>query len=139
MCCACSSGLATRQPASRHRVGIKRERDPFVFSKEIAYFVNGGPLTRATKSVKLQRAVSEEELKAMSESILTEEGELPDDSEIIDDSLKSRTFKDFEALATKNRLAILDAFGMQGMNEHLGTNHFRSGFGRNWGGIGLRG
>ncbi len=80
----------------KKKFGIKRERDPFVFSKEIAYFVNGGPLTRATKSVKLQRAVSEEELKAMSESILTEEGELPDDSEIIDDSLKSRTFKDFE-------------------------------------------
>ena len=33
----------------------------------------------------------------------------------------------------------LDAFRMQGMDEHLGTNHFRSGFGRNWGGISLGG
>ncbi len=32
-------------------------------------------------------------------------------------NIRVGTFKDFEALATKNRLAILDAFGMQGGRE----------------------
>lgn len=31
----------------KKKFGIKRERDPFVFSKEIAYFINGGPLKKS--------------------------------------------------------------------------------------------
>jgi len=85
----------------KKKFGIKRERDPFVFSKEIAFFVNGGPLSRDTarSSVKVARAFSEEEHKTLSESLLTEEndmGGLADDSEMIDDALKSRSFKEFE-------------------------------------------
>jgi phosphatidylinositol-4,5-bisphosphate 3-kinase len=34
----------------KKKFGIKRERDPFVFSKEIAYFINGGPLSRNNRT-----------------------------------------------------------------------------------------
>jgi hypothetical protein len=44
----------------KKKFGIKRERDPFVFSKECAYFVNGGPLTKST-SIKINKNLSEDE------------------------------------------------------------------------------
>ena len=102
----------------KKKFGVKRERDPFVFSKEIAYFVNGGPLTRntANSKVKVKQNLTEEEHRMLSESMMTMDdpqgffdesfsspggignsgGGNMDDSEMIDDSLKSRTFKDFE-------------------------------------------
>jgi phosphatidylinositol-4,5-bisphosphate 3-kinase len=39
----------------KKKFGVKRERDPFVFSKEIAYFVNGGPLNKRNNSIKLNK------------------------------------------------------------------------------------
>jgi len=41
----------------KKKFGIKRERDPFVFTKEIAFFVNGGPLTQNTQQLKLSNKV----------------------------------------------------------------------------------
>lgn len=41
----------------KKKFGIKRERDPFVFTKEIAFFVNGGPLTKKTSQLKLSNKV----------------------------------------------------------------------------------
>lgn len=98
----------------KKKFGIKRERDPFVFSKEIAYFVNGGPLNRAqagANSVKIDKNLTEDEHRDLSESILTggnddfnppheeDSGNISgvnDDSEMIDESMKSKSFKDFE-------------------------------------------
>ena len=61
----------------KKKFGIKRERDPFVFSKEVAYFVNGGPLTKnqANSKVNLSRRFTEDEHRELSESILTGGGQ----------------------------------------------------------------
>lgn len=100
----------------KKKFGVKRERDPFVFSKEVAYFVNGGPLTRntANRKVDLEVKLTEEEHKRMSESMMMDDEFQPpglsdsvtqgsvsynsvnDDSEMLDDSLKSQHFRDFE-------------------------------------------
>ena len=83
----------------KKKFGIKRERDPFVFSKEIAYFINGGPLTKNKSKIRVKRTFTEEEHKDLSESLLTVE----DDHELneskdseIDESMKSKQFKEFE-------------------------------------------
>jgi hypothetical protein len=57
----------------KKKFGVKRERDPFVFSKEIAYFVNGGPLTRAgaASRIKLKQKLTEDEHRMLSESMMT--------------------------------------------------------------------
>jgi phosphatidylinositol kinase/protein kinase (PI-3 family) len=55
----------------KKKFGIKRERDPFVFSKEIAYFVNGGPLDKRTNSIKLNRNLTQDEHRELSESMMT--------------------------------------------------------------------
>ena len=39
----------------KKKFGIKRERDPFVFSKEIAYFINGGPLSKKPSKAKINK------------------------------------------------------------------------------------
>ncbi len=55
----------------KKKFGVKRERDPFVFSKEIAYFVNGGPLNKGNNSIKLNKRLTEDEHRDLSESIMT--------------------------------------------------------------------
>lgn len=83
----------------KKKFGIKRERDPFVFSKEIAYFINGGPLSKKTKKLNLNKKISEDEHKELSESMMTDDNEAialdTSDSEI-DEALKTKSFKDFE-------------------------------------------
>ena len=105
----------------KKKFGIKRERDPFVFSKEIAYFVNGGPLDKRNNSVKVNKNMTFEEHKELQESMLTGEdfsgftaqqnlaledgmqnnqgGMLSqDDSDFIDESMKTKNFRDFEEM-----------------------------------------
>jgi hypothetical protein len=67
----------------KKKFGIKRERDPFVFTKEIAYFVNGGPLTkRGVQKVTVRsnngQPFTEEEHREMSDSIINGEEYSPE-------------------------------------------------------------
>ena len=42
----------------KKKFGVRRERDPFVFSKEIAFFINGGPLNKLNGSIKVSIRIS---------------------------------------------------------------------------------
>lgn len=55
----------------KRKFGVKRERDPFVFSKELAYFINGGPLNKKQNKVKINKHFTEEEHRDLSESMMT--------------------------------------------------------------------
>ncbi len=58
----------------KSKFGYKRERDPFVFTPEIAYFVNGQSLTKKSKSgsldAKNNMKISHEDAEHISASIL---------------------------------------------------------------------
>ena len=86
----------------KKKFGIKRERDPFVFSKEIAFFINGGPLTRkGVSKLKLRRQFNEDEYRELTESVMTTEAEDggnlgTKDSDTVDESMKTKSFREFE-------------------------------------------
>lgn len=82
----------------KKKLGVKRERDPFVFSKELAYFINGGPLNKRPNKIKLNRSFTEDEHRELSESMLSMDEMVSvgtKDSEI-DETMKTKNFKEFE-------------------------------------------
>jgi len=54
----------------KSKFGYKRERDPFVFTPEIAYFVNGKSITKKS-DVKINEKITPEEHEVISASILS--------------------------------------------------------------------
>lgn len=83
----------------KKKFGVKRERDPFVFSKELAFFINGGPLNKKVNKVKLRKSLTEDEHRDLSESILSMDDlnlSMNSKGSDIDESMKSKSFKEFE-------------------------------------------
>lgn len=90
----------------KEKFGYTRENDPFVFTPEIAYFVNGGKLSKKTKLRELakQKKLKEERRQTgnfrstqdfeddQDESVFVEEY----DNEGIKDEYKTRNFLEFE-------------------------------------------
>ncbi|CDW85366.1 phosphatidylinositol 3-and 4-kinase family protein [Stylonychia lemnae] len=105
----------------KKKFGVKRERDPFVFSKELAYFINGGPLNKNTSKIKISKKLSEEEHRDLSESILSldqNERSIISKGSEIDESMKSQSFKDFEDMCCQ-AYNILRKDGHQLINMFL--------------------
>jgi phosphatidylinositol-4,5-bisphosphate 3-kinase len=54
----------------KSKFGYKRERDPFVFTPEIAYFVNGQSITKKSKFTNNEQ-ITQEEHEIIGASILS--------------------------------------------------------------------
>lgn len=89
----------------KSKFGYKRERDPFVFTPEIAYFVNGKSITKKSKA-KINEQITPEEHEIISASILSNQDLDPVKSNklqpnVVVDEYKTANYFYFEELCCK--------------------------------------